>query len=112
MPTTTKSQAVDLPVGVRTPLEHAVALEGLHAGRRGASDAVVGVEVAVHRADLGAEHPLERQRRRLDDGDLQAALARGGGDLGADPARADTTSAAAARRAARASASQSATVRR
>ena len=37
--------------------------------------AVVGVDVAIDRADLGAEHALERDRERVDDGDVEAALA-------------------------------------
>ena len=57
---------------------------------------MVGVDVAVDGADLGAEHPLERDRGRLDDRDLEAALTRRGGDLGADPARADHDHRAAA----------------
>ena len=60
------------------------------------SHAVVGVDVAVDGADLGAEHALERDRERVDDGDLEAALAGRGGDLGADPAGADHDDRAAA----------------
>ena len=58
--------------------------------------AVVGVDVAVDRAHLGPQHPLERDRGRLDDGHVEAALPRGSGDLGADPARADHDDRAAA----------------
>ena len=77
-------------------LDRAVALEGLDAGAQEHPHAVVGVDVAVDRADLGAEHALERDRERVDDGDVEAALARGGGDLGADPAGADHDDRAAA----------------
>jgi hypothetical protein len=41
------------------------------------------------RSDLRAEDALVRQRKRVDDGDLESALARRGGDLAADPARTD-----------------------
>ena len=47
------------------------------------------MDVAVDRADLGAEHALQRHRGRRDQGDLETSLACGRGDLGADPARAD-----------------------
>ena len=52
-------------------------------------DAVVGVQVAVDGADLGAEHPLQGHRARVDHGDVAAELAGGGRDLGADPAGTD-----------------------
>ena len=57
---------------------------------------MVGVDVAIDRADLGAEHALERDRERVDDGDVEAALSGGGRDLGADPAGADHDDRAAA----------------
>ncbi len=50
---------------------------------------MVGVDVAVDGADFAAEHALERDRHRVEDGDVEAALASGSGDLGADPAGAD-----------------------
>ena len=71
------------------PLHRAPALEGLHAVAEQQLDALVGVHVAVHGAQLGAEHPLERHRDLIDERDLQPALAGGGGDLGPDPAGAD-----------------------
>ena len=74
-------------------------------------DAVLGVHVAIEGAELAAEHALQRQRLRLDHGHLHAALARRGGDLAADPARADDTSRPPASSTAR-SASESSTVRR
>jgi hypothetical protein len=49
-------------------------------------DAVIAVHIAVERADLGAEDALVRQRERIDDRDLQTALARRGRELAADPA--------------------------
>ena len=96
MPTTTKSQSSACPSEVRTRSTAPVALEGLDAGAEQHPHAVVGVDVAVDRAQLGPQHALQRHRRRLDDGDLQAALARGRRDLGADPARADHDDRAAA----------------
>ena len=57
---------------------------------------MIGVDVAVDGADLLAEHALERHRCRLDDGHVEAALAGGGGNLGADPAGADDHHRAAA----------------
>ena len=50
---------------------------------------MVAVEVEVDLPDLGAEHPLERERRHLDHRHLAPLLAGRGGDLRADPARAD-----------------------
>ena len=50
---------------------------------------MVEVDVAVDRAQLSAEHPLERQLRHLEDRDVAAALPGRRGDLGADPAGAD-----------------------
>ena len=47
---------------------------------------MAGVKVEVDGADALAEHALERDRRRLDHGDVEAELARRGGDLAADPA--------------------------
>jgi hypothetical protein len=46
------------------------------------------VDVAVDGPDVGPEDALERDGRRVDDGHVEAALARGCGHLGADPARA------------------------
>ncbi len=56
---------------------------------------MVGVHVAVEGAQLGPQHALERDRGRLDDGDLEAALARGGCYLGSDPAGPDDDDTAA-----------------
>jgi hypothetical protein len=50
---------------------------------------VLSVDVAVEAADLRAEYPLVRERERVDDRDLESTLARGGGELAADPASAD-----------------------
>ena len=54
------------------------------------------VHVAVEGAELGAEHAQERQLERLDDGDVEALLARRRRDLAADPARPDDDQVAAA----------------
>ena len=50
---------------------------------------MLGVHVAVEGADLCAEDALVGQRERIDDRDLEAALARRGRELAADPAGAD-----------------------
>ena len=55
------------------------------------------VDVAVDRADLRAEHALERHLLRGHDRHLGAALLRGRGDLAADPAGADDDDAGARR---------------
>jgi hypothetical protein len=47
---------------------------------------VIGVDIAIDGADLGAQHPLERDGCRVDHRHLEATLPRRGGDLGADPA--------------------------
>ena len=60
---------------------------------------MVRVQVAVDRADLDAEHALQRHGERIDERDLDAELAGRGCDLGADPARADDHDAAGAREA-------------
>ena len=49
---------------------------------------MLGVQVGEDRAELRAEHGVQRGRRVLDDGHLGAVAAGGGGDLQADPARA------------------------
>ena len=54
------------------------------------------MDVAVDRADFAAEYAFERDGHRIQDGDLEAALAGRGGDLGADPAGADHHDRAAA----------------
>ena len=77
-------------------LDRRVALEGLDAGPEQHLHAVVEVDVAVDGAHLGAEHALERDGEGVDDRDLEAALARRGGDLGADPAGPDHDDRAAA----------------
>ena len=77
-------------------LDRRVALEGLDAGPEQHLHAVVGVDVAVDGAHLGAQHALERDGERVDDRDLEAALAGRGGDLGADPAGPDHDDRAAA----------------
>ena len=59
-PTTTKSQSSVAAVGGAHPLDRRVSLEGLDAGAEQQPHAVVGVDVAVDGADLGAEHALER----------------------------------------------------
>ena len=95
-PTTTKSHSSLRPSLVRT---RSTALSPSKASTPvpiSISHAVVGVDVAVDGADLGAEHALERDCDRIEDGDLKAALTSRGSDLGADPARADHDDRAAA----------------
>ncbi len=87
------------PVVQPDALDPPVALERRDAGAEAQVDAVVGVQVAVDRADLDAEHPLERHGQRIDEGDLDAELAGRGRDLGADPSRADDHDAAGVREA-------------
>ena len=70
-------------------LDRCLALESLDAGPAQHPHAVVGVDVAVDGADLGAQHPLERDRGGLHDRDVGAALPGRGGHLAADPAGAD-----------------------
>ena len=84
------------PSLVRTRSTAVDSLERLDARPEQHPHAMVGVDVAVDGADLGAEHALERDRERVDDGDVQAALPGGRGDLGADPAGADHHDRAAA----------------
>ena len=67
----------------------AVALERLDSLAEQQLDPVLGVHVAVEGADLCAEDALVGQRERIDDRDLEAALARRGRELAADPAGAD-----------------------
>lgn len=66
-----------------------VALKRRNAVAEQHPDAVLGVQVAIDRADLGTEHPLKRHRHRLDDRHLKAFLARGRRELGTDPAGPD-----------------------
>ena len=89
MPTTTKSHSIVRAVVGLHRLHGALALERFDAGAEQQLDAVVAVQVAVDGADLGAEHALQRHRHRVDHRHVGAALARGGGELGADPAGAD-----------------------
>jgi hypothetical protein len=52
-------------------------------------DAVVPVQLGAGRGEVGAQYPAERDRVRLDHGDLDAQVAGGGRHLGADEATAD-----------------------
>ena len=82
--------AVDRSPVLRADPLHAVgALERRDGRAEQHLDPVVDVDVAVDRAHLGPEHPLERDRVRRDHGHLDAPLAGGSGDLAADPAGAD-----------------------
>jgi hypothetical protein len=58
-------------------------------------DAVLRIHIAVKAADLRAEDPLVGQRERIDDSDLEPALALGSGEFAADPARPDDRNPAA-----------------
>lgn len=71
------------------PLDGVVAHEGVDRGVGVELDAVVGVQVPANGADLGAEDALERRGHRVDEDDLDAELAGGGGHLRADPTGAD-----------------------
>ena len=88
-PTTTASQSIVAPSCVRTRSTRPSPSNDGHAGLHPHLDPVVAVEVEVDRAHLGPEHALERHRLGRDEGDVHAALAGGGGDLGSDPAGAD-----------------------
>ena len=77
------------PIAGADTLNGLVALERLDAGSHQHLRAVVGMDVAVDGAHLGPEHPLERDREGIQDGDLEAALTGGSGYLGADPAGSD-----------------------
>ncbi len=52
-------------------------------------DTAGGMQIPVDAGDLVAQHPAQRQRVLLDDGDRAAVLAGGGSGLQADPAGAD-----------------------
>ena len=54
------------PVAGADALDRLVALEGLDAGAQQHPHAVVGVDVAVDGAHLGAQHALQRDRGRID----------------------------------------------
>ena len=99
------------PSLVRTRSTASVALERLDAGPQQQPHAVIGVDVAVDRADLGPEHPFQRHRGGSTTVTSQTALARRGRDLGADPAGADHDDAPPRSSRSR-SASESSTVRR
>ena len=89
MPTTTKSVSIDAPSRVSDPLDRTLALEALDRRLGQELDSVLAMDVEVDLADLRAQHPLQRQRGHLDHRHLAALLASRGGDLGADPTRAD-----------------------
>jgi hypothetical protein len=50
---------------------------------------MVRVDIAVDRPDFGPEHSLERDAERVNQRHVEAALARRGSNLGADPPGAD-----------------------
>ena len=84
------------PVSGPYALDHALAFEGDHARAGQHPHAMIDVDVAVDAADFDSEHRLERNRVGVDDGDVESALTRGRGHLGADPARPDHDDGAAA----------------
>ena len=84
------------PVARADALDDTVPLEGFDPGPQPHVDALLDVDVAIDAAHLAAQHPLQRDRVGGDNGDLQSALPRGGGDLGADPAGSDDDDRAAA----------------
>jgi hypothetical protein len=67
-------------------LQHAAALERIHALAEQQLDAVLRVHVAIEAPDLRPEDSLVRQVHRVDDGHLKTELAGGGRKLAADPA--------------------------
>ena len=75
-------------------------------GAQGQPDAVVGVQVAVHAPDLGAEHPGQRGGVRANQGHLPAELAQeAAASLPIQPVPTTTTCSAWAAAVARVSAS-------
>src|SRR5439155_4444821 len=84
------------PVGGADAFDRRVSLEALDSGAKQHAYPVVAADVAVDGSDRAAQDPLERYGSRLDDRDVESPLPGGGGDFGADPARADDNHAAAA----------------
>ena len=95
MPTTTTSAATDVPsvrvtpVTRRRPWSEGTRLEVVDPRAEADVDPVLDVEPTAHRAHLGAEHPLERHRQGLDEGDVETEGATRRGHLGADEPGAD-----------------------
>jgi hypothetical protein len=65
------------------------ALERLDPGAEQHPDAVVQMDVAIHRADLATEHAFQRDVVGIDHRDVHAALPSRRRDLGTDPTRTD-----------------------
>ena len=89
MPTTAKSHSSIRPLVVRTSLTAPSPSNASTPSPSSNSIPCSRVHVAVEGADLCAEDALVGQRERIDDRDIEAALARGGRELAADPAGAD-----------------------
>ena len=77
------------PVGQPDLLHPVAAPQRLDSGAEVQLHALIGVHVAVERAELGSEHPFQGQPAQLDHGHVRAQLAGRGGHLAADPPRAD-----------------------
>ncbi len=65
-------------------LDAIAAVEAVDPDAEADVDARVAVDRGHRLPDLAAEHAPERDRQRLDQGDLETPLATGGRDLGAD----------------------------
>src|SRR5207247_8611070 len=77
--------AIEAPADRRPDARQpAGALDGGHAVLEHDVHAVVAMDLSEHAPDLLAQHTLKRERTSVDHGDLDAALAKGGGDLRAD----------------------------
>src|SRR5699024_9278410 len=70
-------------------LDRARTLEPLHPAPEPHTHAVIDVDVAIERAELGAEHTLKRNRIGRDHRDPQPTHARRRRNLAADPPRPD-----------------------
>jgi hypothetical protein len=89
MPTTTAAQSIVPPSASRTrSARPAPSIASTPAPNRRSTPCSLW-DVAVEGAELGTEDAQQRQLERLDERDVHALLARGGGDLAADPAAAD-----------------------
>ena len=88
-PTTTKSHSNFAAVAGADALDGLVSLECRDAGAHEHLHPVAGVDVTVDGAHLDAQHALQGDLVRVDESDLEAALAGRGSDLGADPPGAD-----------------------
>ena len=94
MPATARSHGIRVPLAVTAACTELGSLERGDPLAGQQLDAVRAVEGADHRADLGAEDPLQRDLLRKDRRHLHAELGQGGRHLAADEAHADDNRAA------------------